>query len=74
MFNRIHSYNDYLIHVIYFVLCSVVEPMTIQSWQLCKQACYQVGYSCTLVGYGIPLICVRTGVVVGAGVCFSSHP
>ena len=47
MFNRIHSYNNYLIHVIYFVLCSAVEPMTTMSWQLCKQACYQVGYGST---------------------------
>ena len=44
MFSRIHLYNNYLIHVIYFVLCSAVEPMTTLSWQLCKQACYQVGY------------------------------
>ena len=44
MFNRIHSNNNYLIHVIYFVLCSAVEPMTTLSWQLCKQVCYQVGY------------------------------
>ena len=28
MFNRIHSHNNYIIHVIYFVLCSAVEPMT----------------------------------------------
>ena len=28
MFNRIHSNNNYLIHVIYFVLCLAVEPMT----------------------------------------------
>ena len=47
MFNRIHSYNNYLIHVIYFVSCSAVEPMTTLSWQLCKQACYQVGYGWT---------------------------
>ena len=44
MFNRIHLYNNYLIHVIYVVLCSAVEPMTTLSWQLCNQACYQVGY------------------------------
>ena len=44
MFSRINVYNNYLIHVIYFVLCSAVEPMTTLSWQLCKQACYQVGY------------------------------
>ena len=36
--------NNYHIHVIYFVLCSAVEPMTTLSWQLCKQTCYQVGY------------------------------
>ena len=47
MFNRIHLYNNYLIHVIYFVLYSAVEPMTTLSWQLCKQACYQVGYGWT---------------------------
>ena len=41
MFNRIHLYNNYLIHVIYFVLCSAVEPMTTLSWQPCNQACYQ---------------------------------
>ena len=40
----IHIIPVYLIHVIYFVLCSAVEPMTTLSWQLCKQACYQVGY------------------------------
>ena len=28
MFNRIHSNNYYLIQVIYFLLCSAVEPMT----------------------------------------------
>ena len=44
MLNRILLYNNDLIHVINFVLCSAVEPMTILSWQLCKQACYQVGY------------------------------
>ena len=49
MFNCIHLYNNYLIHVIYFVLCSAVEPMTTLSWQLCKQACYQVGYGYSLV-------------------------
>ena len=36
-----------IISFIYFVLCSAVEPMTTLSWQLCKQACYQVGYGTT---------------------------
>ena len=44
MSNRIHSNNNYLIPVIYFVLCAAVEPMATLPWQLCKQACYQVGY------------------------------
>ena len=47
MFNRFHSYNNYLIHV-FIVLYSAVEPMTTLSWQLCKQACSQVGYACIL--------------------------
>ena len=44
MFNHIHSYNNDLNHGMYFVLCSSVVPMTTLFWQLCKQACSQVGY------------------------------
>ena len=46
MLNRIHSYNNYLNHGIYFVLCLSVESMTMLSWQLCKKACSQVGFAC----------------------------
>ena len=32
------------------MLTTAVEPMTTLSWQLCKQACYQVGYASTKKG------------------------
>ena len=74
MFNRTHSNNNYFIHVIYFVLCSAVEPMTTLSWQLCKQACYQVGYGVNYGGvyvfHDFIYLCVVYGVVVECCLCY----